>query len=473
MALATVGGLDWPYDGDHFRDIAQAQTALQGHPLADPFYAGEWVWYNPLVPWLVALGAWLSGVPAPLVHVQSGPWLNLLGPVAFYLLGVRLAGRLAAFISLALLLFVNCDTAPSLTCATYSPWLFVASFAQGLFFIGVLALDRAASSSSRPTAAAAGAVAGLTVLAHTGPALILGGIALLTLPRRSLVIAGAAALVVASPFVWAIAVHYRLHVLNATPMAWSWPPLTVSGFPVTLRENAVVLMAAAGGLFVIRHRVMYAWMGVAALLLALALSRDIVPSLPALVPTFHFWRYVLAGATLLAGALAATAIERVVRGYALAIVPVVLIAAVVALPHYRNRFDFLYGRGVAAGRSSDLSKTATFLRKSTPPDAVVLGSRGLSLEVIGPAGRKVVGVTANWSNPYVDAAPRIAARERLLQQVAAHDTDGFNALADAWHVTHAVGMGHGECAAMAGVGLQPLYRFGEVCVFARGSRAVR
>ena len=71
------------------------------------------------------------------------------------------------------------------------------------------------------------------------------------------------------------------------------------------------------------------------------------------------------------------------------------------------------------------------------------------------AGRKVVGVTANWSNPYVDAAPRIAARERLLQQVAAHDTDRFNALADAWHVTHAVGMGQGECAAMAGVAPAP------------------
>ena len=47
--MATVGGLTWPYDGDHFRDIAQAQTALDGHPLADPFYLGEWVWYNPLL----------------------------------------------------------------------------------------------------------------------------------------------------------------------------------------------------------------------------------------------------------------------------------------------------------------------------------------------------------------------------------------------------------------------------------------
>jgi hypothetical protein len=473
VALATVGGLDWPYDGDHFRDIAQAQTALQGHPLADPFYVGEWVWYNPLVPWLVALGAWLSGAAAPLVHVQGGPWFNLLGPVAFYVLGVRLAGHLAAFISLALLLFVNCDTAPSLTCATYSPWLFVASFAQGLFFAGVLVLDRAARSGSRPLAAAAGAVAGLTFLAHTGPALILGGMALLLLPPRSLVIADAAALVVASPFVWAIAVHYRLHVLNATPMAWSWPPLTIGGFPITLRENAVLLVAAAAGLFVIRNRVMYAWMGVAALLLALALARDIAPSIPALVPTFHFWRYVLAGATLLAGALAAAALERVVRGYALATIPLVLLAAVVALPHYRNRFDFVYGRGVAAARSRDLSSTAAFLRKSTPPDAVILGSRGLSLEVIGPAGRKVVGVTANWSNPYIDATPRIAARETLLRQVAAHDTGGFTALADAWQVTHAVGMGQEECTAMADVGLQPLYRFGEVCVFARGSKGVR
>jgi hypothetical protein len=115
-----------------------------------------------------------------------------------------------------------------------------------------------------------------------------------------------------------------------------------------------------------------------------------VPSLPVIVPTFHFWRYLMAGSTLLAGATVVWTFERLAGRFAapaLALVLAVMVAW--ALPQYRMRFDFAYGRGVAQGRNPDLSAAATFLHKSTPPSAVVLGSRGLSLEVIGPAGRKV------------------------------------------------------------------------------------
>ena len=94
--------------------------------------------------------------------------------------------------------------------------------------------------------------------------------------------------------------------------------------------------------------------------------------------------------------------------------------------------------------------------------------RGLSLEVIAPAGRKVVGVTANWSNPYVDAAPRIADRDAMLADVAEGRVDEFERLADARGVTHVVGMGAVECGGMERIGLRLMYRFGEVCVFARG-----
>lgn len=473
VALGTTDGLQWPYDGDHFRDLAQAQTTRDGHPLSDPYYAGEWAWYNPLVPWLLAALSWLTGLSPAVLHVQGGPWLNLLGPVAFYVLGVCVAGHAAAFLALAVLLFANCSGDPSLTCATYSPWLFVATFAQGLFFVGVLALRRAAGTRTATAAVAAGVVAGLTFLAHTGPALVLGGIALVLLRPRQLVAAGCAALCVASPYVWSILVHYRLHVVNPVPMAWSWPPLTLSGFPATLLANAPVFVAGAFGLVVVRDRAIRAWMAVAGALLALALLRDALPAVPALVPTFHFWRYTMAGATLLAGAAGAWGLARLPTALRLAVVPAVIAAALWWMPQYRSRFDFVYGRGVAAARSPDLAATAAFLHKSTPGDAVVLGSRGLSLEVIGPAGRKVVGVTANWSNPYVDAAPRIAARDAMLGHLAAGRLAEFTALADTYHVTHVVGMGDEECGRMAAAGLLRLYRFGEVCVFARAADPVR
>lgn len=424
----------------------------------------------------------------------GGPWFNLLGPIAFYLLCTRLAGQTAALISLFLLLFVNCRTDPALTCATYSPWLFVATFTQGLFFLAVLALDIAAQSSaseesrssSGPSdrhaatgrrgdlfAAITGLLAGLTFLSHTAPALILAAIAIVVLPTRRLAVAGLCAGVVAAPFLWSIVGHYHLHIVNDAPVAWAWPPTTRAGIAGTLTANAPLLAAGVAGAFVVRNRIAYAWAGAAIVLTVYGLLRE-GTSLPAFVPTFHFWRYTMAAATLFAGAAAAWLVERLSGRYSAVLVPVTLAALLVwLLPQYRNRFDFVYGRGIAIGRSADLGDAATFLRKSVPADAVILGSRGLTLEVIAPSGHHVVGVNANWSNPYVENGPRVAARDAMLADIHARRADAFDAAARRQGVTHVVGLGADECEAMEAVGLQRLYRFGEACVFARRLEAMR
>ncbi|MGC4085028.1 MAG: hypothetical protein QM736_23655 [Vicinamibacterales bacterium] len=320
VALGTVSGLTWPYDGDHFRDIAQAQATLNGHPLSDPFYAGEWVWYNPLLAWLLALVSLATGATVPLVHVQGGPWLNLLGPIAFYMLCARIAGRPAALVSVVLLLFVNCRTDPALTCATYSPWLFVATFTQGLFFLGVIAIDAAASHESDLAAAGVGVLAGLTFLSHTAPALLLAAIAAAMFTPRRLAIAGVLAAVVASPFLVSIVAHYHLHVVNDAPVAWAWPPTTRAGIGATLLRNAPLLIGGAAGAFVVRARIVYAWAGAAVMLTLYGLLRE-GTALPAFVPTFHFWRYTMAAATLFAGGAVAWAIERIAARHALLLTP--------------------------------------------------------------------------------------------------------------------------------------------------------
>jgi hypothetical protein len=63
VGLDATRGLAWPPDTDLYRDIAQAQTMADGALLADPFYRDETLWYNPLVPGLVAALAGLSGQP--------------------------------------------------------------------------------------------------------------------------------------------------------------------------------------------------------------------------------------------------------------------------------------------------------------------------------------------------------------------------------------------------------------------------
>ncbi len=72
----TVQGLNWPREPDLVRDIAQAQTAADGQPFADPFYRGEATWYPPLVPALVAAVSRITGAGVPAVHTRSGAWLG-------------------------------------------------------------------------------------------------------------------------------------------------------------------------------------------------------------------------------------------------------------------------------------------------------------------------------------------------------------------------------------------------------------
>jgi hypothetical protein len=467
VSLATVEGLTSPYDGDHYRDVAQAQTALDGHPLGDPHYPGEWVWYNPLVPWIVAAGSAITGLPPAAFHVQAGPYVNLLAPTGFYLLGARLAGRGPAFAGLVIFLFFNCHADQALVCPTYSPWLFVATFAQGLFFLTLLAMTGASERSTGARAMVVGALAGLTFLAHTGPAVVLGAAALFLMPARLWAASAAAALVVASPFLYSIVWHYTLRVVNEMNMAW-WPPATLAGFPSTLRANAVLIGAGLAGALVVRHRAVRVWLGVSVALTAYGLGRELAPALPAVVPTFHFWRYAVAALTLLAGAATWWVCQRVAGRHAAALLAAGAVAAVgVFLPQYRTRFDFVYGRSVAEGRPPTHEAVTAFLRKSTPLDAVVLGSRGASLQIIGPAGRRVVAVNANWSNPYIDNVRRVQDRDAMLDALKRHEADGFDRLADAYRVTHVVGVGAEECGQMIGAEVQLLYRFEDLCVFRR------
>jgi hypothetical protein len=61
----------------------------------------------------------------------------------------------------------------------------------------------------------------------------------------------------------------------------------------------------------------------------------------------------------------------------------------------------------------------------------------------------------------------------MLSDISSGRRAEFDALATTYGVTHAVGMGAGECEAMAAAGLASMYRFGEVCVFSRTSDPVR
>ena len=104
--VEATSTLDWPHDPDHLRDIAHAQNIAEGRLLDDPYLAGEWAWYNPLVPAITAGVATLTGQPVPVVHARFYAFLNVTAPLAFFLLLAAIAGPRAAVIGLAIYLFV-------------------------------------------------------------------------------------------------------------------------------------------------------------------------------------------------------------------------------------------------------------------------------------------------------------------------------------------------------------------------------
>ena len=315
-------------------------------------------------------------------HVHLGPWANLLGPIAFYALGIRLVGRQAAVAALALYLFFVCGNEPSWAVATYSPWLFTGNFSQGIFFSAALALLRAVDRPATGRALIAGALIGLTFLGHTAPALILAVVAcaLWVTRPRILMTAGLAALVVASPFLYGIGVHYHFHVLNRAPLSWRYQPITRNDLPETLQRNGLLIGAALIGLVVAPSRFVAAWLVAAAGFLVYT-----VAPLPRLLPAFHFWLYTTAVLAVLAGATVAWLFPKPYTVPALTVVLVVLHWSA-----YVNRSDLVDGRHGSQQRDPNHVAASIFLRKVTRPDDVVLGTWGTVNLIIGPAGRKTV-----------------------------------------------------------------------------------
>ena len=455
VAMRATHGLLWPFDPDHWRDIAQAQTVRDGHPLADQYYLGEWVWYNPLLAWTLAAGSLLTGVSVTLFHVQTGPYLNLLGPVAFYLLARRLAGPPAALAGLTLYLFFLSGPEPFPLYATYSPWLFAANFAQGLFFVSVLALLWARDRPTVMRTLASGALVGATFLAHSAPGVLLAAIAcaLFVADWRALARIGGMALLVASPFLVTVVVHYHFRVLNPAPFVWEYTPVMRDHLPQTLWDNWLLIGAAMIGLVVAPRRALTVWLVTSAALMIYS----VVP-LPRLLPAFHFWLYTTAALELLAGCTIAWLCRR-----PLIVAGLVGAAVIWQWPSYANRSDLSLGRREALRRNPNFAPASEFLHRTLRSNDIVLGTYGAANLIIGPSGRKTVASIPMLSNPYVAIEPRSTDRDRMLVAIDHADVATFASLAAAYHVAAVVSVGGRECTA-ASIMLTPVWRSGDVCV---------
>lgn len=455
VALHATRGLTTGGDPDHFRDIAQARTVLDGHPLADPYYRGEWAWYNPLLAWTLAVGSWLFGMSIGAFHAEAGPWLNLLGPIGFYALAVRLAGRQAALAGLALYLFFATGNEHSWASATYSPWLFAGNFAQGLFYLAALALVETDRNPTTGRALASGALVGATFLAHTAPALILAALACVMFPTRwrTLLIVGATAFCVASPFLLPLAFRYRFRVVHPEPIAYVYEPLSRDHLLGTLRQYGLLIGAALAGVWIVRSRFASAW-----LLIAVAFFAYAVAPTPPLVPSFHFWLYTTAALALLAGSTLAWLCPRPI-----AFIVVTLCLVAWNWPAYLTRRDLITVRAFSLLQKPEYLAASLRLRELTTPDDIVLGTYGAVYLIIGPAGRKTLAPDTKFSNPYVEFESREADRDRMLKGILAGDLPTVTRIALQRDISAVVSVGPTDCD--AAMRLFPVsWRDGDICI---------
>jgi hypothetical protein len=273
-------------------------------------------------------------------------------------------------------------------------------------------------------------------------------------------IMAAVAIVVSAPFVMIIAGHYGLQIKNPVPSAYSYALLS-RGLPRLLVIHLTVPMAIALiGLIRLRmhrsHRtarlLLMSWVATCALFLAysfvrLGAQQAAGITLPSIVPSFHFLFYLKAATAVLFGvglrviskwAWKLWRRERAFRAtagtpIAAAICVLLLIPAVLKYP---SRADFTMERDDAlkVPGSPDLQAYQLLRARVGPRDVVVAEDRD-GATVVTPTGAKVVAIYDGFSNPYVDLAPRVAARDRMVSSLATGDVATFRTLAAEYGVT--------------------------------------
>jgi hypothetical protein len=482
QGFRTTHDLEWPGDPDLSRDISVAETIRSGHALSDPVYRGEWAWYNPLVPAIVAGVSAVLNRPTHLIYARLGTYANLLAPLSFFALLWGLFDPLIALAGTTAFLFFGPPNEPAWTSATYSPWLLPVHFVQSFFYLALLLLARAWSHPARSRFITAGVLFGLVLLGHTAPALILFVVVtagtvweLVTAPAqaRLAVATGCAVLLataalVSAPLLVSVVGHYRLAIQNQAPPAWVYGEVALSNLSTFLNPSAMLspkrVIECIGAVYLFRSR---RELPAQVLLLAAATTagffaysylvqyaRNSGLTMPALVPGFHFLFYLRAFeamafgiGTVWLGRLAADAISRVapawrpalVESTALAVVFAALSVAVgFAYGSYQSRSDFISERANARRMFSapDLRAMYSWIVTSTNRSDVFIAPHNLGLSVIGTAGRKVVALDPVFSNPFVNWDQRSLDQEEMLRSLNGGDWTAFSTVAARYHVRY-------------------------------------
>jgi len=456
----AVEGLQWPWDADHFRNIANAVTFKDGGVLSDAHYSGVPAWYSPLTSALLATGSFLTRMPVHRLGTQAGAVLNLLTPLALCWLAARWFGRRVAVLALVAYLFViGTASYPPWAVATYTPWLFVNVYGVGVFLLALAAIPAALDRGTARDALVLGGAAGVTFLVHPALAVLLAAVvsgqflercrhASRPVIGRLVRTAGtslATALVVSAPFWLPIMVRYQWRVANDAPGDFTWSELQASNVWGFLRDFLLrwpILVIAVGlPLWILGRRrsrsagptldtgasIVATWTVVSFLGLLLAAYRNDagLDHLPISDTPAHHYLLAFSVALCIWFAVALDTIIRVLlrRWSALAVAAVAIGITAGSVPGWRNRSDFVAGRSVAQATAAQFDHFAvvSWIRAHTKDDDIFLNYRAgpwNDVMLPGTAGRKSVAINlGEFSNPFVDFDARQEDATRMLSAV--------------------------------------------------------
>ena len=485
-AWQKMHDLTWPCENDLFRDLGAAQSILDGQGGVDPSYAGERRWYNPLVPALIAFASRVCHTPLHEAYTRFGTGLNLLAPLAFYAMVRTLFNRGVALASLLSFLFLGPSHWPSWLHATYSPWLWPCNFAQGLFYLAILAWVWAARRRSLALAPLVGAALGLTLLAHAAPAFLLVGVlgvafvaeflpAGATFASRSALLTffavlGLTTIIVGWPFLgeW---LNRPRSVQNPAPLTWVAGELTLQSW----RQAVARVFGLRGGLalfgaailiatrrtanLVCRHteRAILAWGVVASLGLGYGYAAQLI-ALPPFLPSWHFFFYLQALQSVLFGVGVAALVGLLLDGRYRAFVAALTerpterqwqylagaasllgIFVLATQSRYAERADLVENRKASLGYAAEpATKIYDWLLRHARPSEVVLAEGDPNFYGVQPSGRKLVALPRLFSNPFVALEPRAEDSTRMFADLEADNESDFRALARKYDVHYVV-----------------------------------
>ena len=486
FAVRASEQCQWPAEWDTLRDMGMAQTLLDGNYPSDPILSGETLWYNPLTGVMIAATSRILHLSLSETSITIGPYVNLIAPAALVVLLTVFFGRAAALAGLCVMLFAKDPQTPFWVNACYSPWLLAPLYSLGLFFLTLIAYREGIKRSSLLWCGIAGILLSITFMAHTAPALIIGGIVVLTTlletgmrwheKRSNSAVAAASrlpvrllffhvglllflAFLISLPYTWSILRRYQFKVENPFPSLFAADYVRLNALPDRIYEslNWKNLLALAGIGVLLRRfrqdetaRLVICWLVVALAFLGhhylwqYLLSKNIV--LTAFVPAHHaaihlsavravlfavgivfLGRVVAKPVHLACGTHLSTSWQRRLQ-QAIILVVVALTGSILYRTHpITTRADFLVpDRALYHEFHEQGIPMYNWILEHTTPEAVFLcEEESVGMTVVMPAGRKLVSPMLLYSNPYVPFAPLFEAKKNLLSAIENTEREVF------------------------------------------------